>query len=290
MGGNDPQRVGSQHVLHRIVHDVPGRQELDARLVQPAFVVGLHESDRHLAGGDEDEYRLRLAVLDALHVGAEFGVLERHPALAHHLASQPGEFLLEGGLGVVSRAVVGDQGVDLPVPLLEGVLRHGDGGLGQRHRHPGEVGRLGGDDRGRRVHDDGRLLRLGHDGGYRQRVGGEAEARDEIDLVLDDQFLCQTLGDFGRGAGGVLDYQLDLVAGDRVSVLLHVGLGAVHDVPPEIGEGARHLDDHADLDGLRGPGLAGGQGEQRAAGDCQAGARGAPKNQRRQTVSIPFHS
>ena len=55
-----------------------------------------------------------------------------------------------------------------------------------------------------------------------------------VDLVVDDQLLRDALGDVGD-AGVVLDDQLDLLAGDRVAVLLHVELAP----PPRSGGRSR---------------------------------------------------
>ena len=58
-------------------------------------------------------------------------------------------------------------------------------------------------------------------------------------LVAHDQFLREPLGDVGRDAAGILADDLDLLAGDRVAVLLHVELDAVVDLRAGIGELAR---------------------------------------------------
>ena len=57
----------------------------------------------------------------------------------------------------------------------------------------------------------------------RKRGRRDAEAGDDVDLVVDDQFLRDALGVVGNGAV-VLDDDLDLLAGDGVAVLLHVEL------------------------------------------------------------------
>ena len=60
--------------------------------------------------------------------------------------------------------------------------------------------------------------------------GVSIEAGEDVDLVAHDQLLRQALGDVRRDAAGVLADELDLLAGDRVAVLLHVELDAVVDL------------------------------------------------------------
>ena len=83
----------------------------------------------------------------------------------------------------------------------------------------------------------------------RERVRGQREAREDVDLVAHDQFLREALGDVRRDAAGVLADDLDLLAGDGVAVLLHVELDAVVDLRRGVGELARIGQDDADLDG-----------------------------------------
>ena len=121
---------------------------------------------------------------------------------------------------------------------------------GVRHRGAHHVGRLGGDDRGRGVHHHHELLRLGRDVAGRERVRRQHEARQDVDLVAHHQFLREALGHVRRDAADVLADELDLLAGDRVAVLLHVELDAVVDLVAGVGELARIGQDHADLDGV----------------------------------------
>ena len=65
-------------------------------------------------------------------------------------------------------------------------------------------------------------------------------------LVVDDQLLRQTLGHVGD-AGVVLDDQLDLLARDRIALLLHVQLRRRLDLPARRGERPGHRQDEADL-------------------------------------------
>ena len=55
-------------------------------------------------------------------------------------------------------------------------------------------------------------------GATAKRGRRDAEAGEEVDLVVDDQLLREALGVVGHGAV-VLDDDLDLLAGDRVAVL-----------------------------------------------------------------------
>ena len=67
-------------------------------------------------------------------------------------------------------------------------------------------------------------------------------------LVAHDQLLRQPLGNVRRRAADVRADDLDLLAGDGVAVLLHVGLDAVVELDAGIGELAGQDVDQADLD------------------------------------------
>ena len=66
--------------------------------------------------------------------------------------------------------------------------------------------------------------------------------------VAHDQLLRQPLGDVGRRAADIAADDLDLLAGNGVAVLLHVGLDAVVELDAGIGELARQHVDQSDLD------------------------------------------
>ena len=83
----------------------------------------------------------------------------------------------------------------------------------QREAGAHDIGGGLGDGRGARRHHDFGHLRLRRERRDGERDRREAEARDEGDLVVDDEFLRNALGHIGR-AGVVLDDQLDLLAGD----------------------------------------------------------------------------
>ena len=68
-------------------------------------------------------------------------------------------------------------------------------------------------------------------------------------MIVDQQLLRQTLGLVGR-AGRILADQFDLLAGDRVAVLLHVELDAVVHLRGRICELAGIGHEQADLDGV----------------------------------------
>ena len=69
--------------------------------------------------------------------------------------------------------------------------------------------------------------------------GVSTKAGEDVDLVAHDQLLREPLGDVRRRAADVLEDQFDLLAGDGVAVLLHVGLDAVLDLDAGVGELAR---------------------------------------------------
>ena len=122
-------------------------------------------------------------------------------------------------------------------------------GLRQRRRRAHEIGRARRDDGGRRIHDHHRLLRLGPDVGRGQRLGRERKSSNDVDLVAHDQFLGETLGHIRRGAASprILADQLDLLAGNRIAMLLHVELDGVVHHGGDIGELTRIGHDQADL-------------------------------------------
>jgi hypothetical protein len=68
-------------------------------------------------------------------------------------------------------------------------------------------------------------------------------------MIVDQQLLRQTLGLVWR-AGRILADQFDLLAGDRVAVLLHVELDAVVHLRGRIGELTGIGHEQTDLDGV----------------------------------------
>src|SRR5262249_308539 len=58
-------------------------------------------------------------------------------------------------------------------------------------------------------------------------VGGEAKPRQQFDAAAYDPLLREPFGDVRCNPAGILADQLDLLAGNRVAVLLHVELDAV---------------------------------------------------------------
>ena len=120
--------------------------------------------------------------------------------------------------------------------------------LRQRHRGADHVRRLGDDDRGGRIHHHHEFLRLRRDVGGGERVRRQQESSQQVDAVAHDQLLRQPFGDVGRRAADVAADDLDLLAGDGVAVLLHVGLDAVVELDAGIGELAGQNVDQSDLD------------------------------------------
>ena len=207
-----------------VIGDVAGSDQLDARLVEPALDELFHE-DGAEARRHEHEHRVRLVVGHALEERREVRVLQRHADLLGDRAAALFEGVAEPFLGVDARSVVGDDGDDLLDPVLERPVRHRRRGLGQGERGAHDIGRLLGDHRRRRGRNDFRHLRLSRDRSRGERQRREAEAHQRPGVVVGDQFFGETLGDVGR-AGVVLDLEHDLLAGDRVAMLLHEELGA----------------------------------------------------------------
>ena len=94
--------------------------------------------------------------------------------------------------------------------------------------------------------------------GAMANVAGVMPVAEDVDLVVDDQFLREPPRDVRHG-GVVLDDQLDLLAGDRGAVLLLIELHAAHDLLADRGELAGQRLDDADLDGVLGRGRACGE-------------------------------
>jgi len=61
-------------------------------------------------------------------------------------------------------------------------------------------------------------------GGYRKRIRCQREAYQEVNVVTRDELLRQALGDVRCRTGRVFLHDLDLLAGDRIAVLLHIRL------------------------------------------------------------------
>jgi hypothetical protein len=75
----------------------------------------------------------------------------------------------------------------------------------------------------------------------------DAEAGNETDLVVDDQFLGEALGVVGKGSI-IPEDDFDLLAGNGVAVLLHIQLDRIVDLLAGRRLAARHRQDQADLD------------------------------------------
>jgi hypothetical protein len=148
--------------------------------------------------------------------------------------------------------------------------------LCQREGEAHEIGRLLGDKARCRIHDHHRHLGLGAERRHRQRVGRQAEASEELDVLARQQLLRLALGLRRIDAAGVALEDDDLPAGDGVAVLLHEDRDALHELVAEIGEGAGEGREQADLDRVHRRGLGGGtrQRQERERG----GQRGAPKD------------
>ena len=86
----------------------------------------------------------------------------------------------------------------------------------------------------------------------RQRIGRQREAGKDVDFVAHDQFLRQALGHVGCDAAGILADEFELLAGDRVAMLLHIELDAVVHLRRRVGELPRIGQDEPDLEGVLG--------------------------------------
>ncbi len=166
---------------------------------------------------------------------------------ADHLPARLLERFAECLLRVEPRTVIGHHRIHLLDPVPGCPDRHRLRHLRQRHRHPHDIRRAGGDDRSRRVHDHHRLLGFGGDRRHGQGVRRQAEADQDVDVVAGDQLLRQALGNVRRGPGRILLHDLDLLAGDRIAIDLHVGFHAAEDLLAILCEWPRELADHTEL-------------------------------------------
>ena len=121
--------------------------------------------------------------------------------------------------------------------------------LRQREARARDVGRLLGDDRGAGRGDDLRHLGFGRERRDRERRRRDAEAGEEVHLVVDDQVLRDALGVVGNGAV-ILDDEFDLLAGDGVAVLRHEELDGGGFLLAGRLLLAGHRQDEADLDAV----------------------------------------
>ena len=231
-----------------IVGHVAGADQLDPRLVEAALDEFLHEHGA-LAGRHKDEHRVRRVVLDALQERGEIRILQRHANLLLDRSAALLEGLREPFLGVDAGAVIGDKGDDLLDPVLQRPLRHRHGGLRKGERGADDIGRFLGDHRGRGGGDDLGNLRLRRDLGRGQCERRQPEAHQDLGMVVADKLFGEALGHVRR-AGVVLDLEHDLLAGDRVAVLMHVKLGGGAFLPAGRGERPGHRQNHADDDGV----------------------------------------
>ena len=131
--------------------------------------------------------------------------------------------------------------------VLRCPLRHRLRVLRQRMRYAYDVRRARRDHGGRRVHDDHRLLRFGGNRRHRERVRGQSESRQDVDIVARHKLLREPFGDVRRRAGRILDDELDLLSAEDVAVQFEVGLHAARRSATVIGERAGEFGDDADL-------------------------------------------
>jgi hypothetical protein len=69
----------------------------------------------------------------------------------------------------------------------------------------------------------------------------------EVDLVLNDQLLSQSLRDFGLGAADISDYKLNCPSPDHRALFMHAELHAVGHLQTVLSPCAGKLNDHANL-------------------------------------------
>ena len=272
MEGGDESQAGVAHALQRLVErqftlsDHLGLGQIDAAL-------GDSLADRRglRAAGNPDVDHVGVHVLGALQERSEVQVRYRITRRADDLTAGLLERALERLLAVMAGAEIRDERVGLAGAALVGPGAERLVDLRHRERGAHHVVGLRRDDRGCGVHVDHELLGLRRHVGGRKRVRRQIEADDHVDLVAHDRLLRQTLGRVRRDAAVVLADEFDLLAGNRVAVLLHVELDAVVDLGARIGELSGKGHDHADLDAALSQGGCGGKqrgGEAGKPGRC----------------------
>ena len=85
-------------------------------------------------------------------------------------------------------------------------------------------------------------------------------------MIADDRLLSEPFRGVGKHASRILANELDLLAGDRVAVLLHPKRDAMVDLRPGVGELSGILVNHSDFDRVLGAGRPGADKRQRHAG------------------------
>ncbi len=192
------------------------------------------------------------------------------------LAARGLEALLEAGDAVLAGRVVGvDDGGGLDAHLVVRVLAQRIGRLPHGEGHARVVGAALGDRGGAGIHDDERHLRLLADVVDGEGVRRINHAGQDLHVVARHQLGGQTLGDVGRGAGGIALDQLDLVAAGDGRVLLHVELDAARERLAVSGLGSGKGRNQAHLHG-RGAGGARGDQRRRGAGkQCPSESHGS---------------
>ena len=218
--GDDAERGVANRIEDIIFGQAAIGDDFHAGFIEPPLD-HLAQEDRADAGRNEHHDRIGLGVGHALKCRRKIVRRQRHAQGVDDLATGRFKTLLEIGLDLDARRVVGDDRDH----GLDAVLR---GPVGQRrdrlrHREAGanDVGRTLGDRRGSRQHRDLEHLGFGRERRNRKRAGRERKAGQHRNLVVDDQFLREALGVIGITAI-IFDDKLDLLARDRVAILLHV--------------------------------------------------------------------
>ena len=194
------------------------------------------------------------------------------------------EMLLEEIQRIIAGRVVRGQGGDFLDAVLDRPIGDDGGGLRQREAGAHDVGRAFGNDRGAGRHHDLGYLALRGQRRRCQRGRRHAKSGDDVDLVVDDQFLRQPLGIVGK-CRIVLQDHFDLLAGDGVAVLLHVQLDRVVDLLAGRSLTAGHRQDQADLHGVlrmgrrQRPGKSSCEGERGCRGNAGRALRQHPGTQ-----------
>ncbi len=130
------------HAVEQIVvRDVAGADHLDARLVEAALDVLLHEVAAR-ARRHEDEQRVGLGVgLPSAGPARSRGCAAARAGSRRSCRRRPLNFSLEGLLGVDAGRVVAGQGHDLLDAVLDRPVGHRHGRLRQREAGAHDIGR-----------------------------------------------------------------------------------------------------------------------------------------------------
>src|SRR3974390_1352569 len=202
-----------------VVGDVAWSDELNSRFVETRVTKLLGKGGR-LPRRDEDKKRVWMSIGCALEEWCKVRVCQGNFYCFNNLATGFGKILAEDAGGLGTGSPVGRDDRHTFGSILSGPISKNTGLLSVCPACPHEIVRTSDYERRPRYHNDGGLLCLGHKRRDCKDIGSKT-APNEIDLIVDDHFLSDALGNV-RDTGVVLYNQLHLATGNCVPVQRHV--------------------------------------------------------------------